>query len=60
MVCVRGARQALTEAHRTPLRSLRGGVPARGPVTALEADYIRLLCAVHTQLRAPLIVVWDT
>jgi hypothetical protein len=24
-----------------------------------EADYMRLLCAVHTQLRAPLILVWD-
>jgi len=24
-----------------------------------EADYIRLLCAVHTHLRAPLILVWD-
>lgn len=24
-----------------------------------EADYIRLLCAVHTQLRAPLILIWD-
>lgn len=24
-----------------------------------EADYIGLLCAVHTQLRAPIILVWD-
>jgi hypothetical protein len=24
-----------------------------------EADYMRLLCAVHAQLRAPLVVVWD-
>ncbi|MDI6099276.1 transposase [Actinoplanes sp. NEAU-A12] len=24
-----------------------------------EADYMLLLCAVHTQLRAPIIVVWD-
>lgn len=24
-----------------------------------EADYKRLLCAVHAQLRAPVIVVWD-
>jgi putative transposase len=24
-----------------------------------EQDYMRLLCAVHTELRAPLILVWD-
>jgi putative transposase len=24
-----------------------------------EDDYIRLLCAVHTQLHAPIILVWD-
>ncbi|MBW6439259.1 transposase [Actinoplanes hulinensis] len=24
-----------------------------------EADYMRLLCAVHAQLRAPIILIWD-
>jgi len=24
-----------------------------------ETDYIRLLCAVHAQLRAPIVLVWD-
>jgi len=35
------------------------GQPCRGLRTFTEADYIRLLCAVHAQLRAPLILIWD-
>jgi len=31
----------------------------REPKGLGEADYMRLLCAVHTQLRAPLILIWD-
>jgi putative transposase len=31
----------------------------REPKGLREADYMRLLCGVHAQLRAPLIVVWD-
>jgi hypothetical protein len=31
----------------------------REPKGLREADYIRLLCAVHAQLRAPLMLVWD-
>src|SRR5438552_11228355 len=31
----------------------------REPKGVGEADYIRLLCAVHTALRTPLILIWD-
>jgi putative transposase len=31
----------------------------REPKGLGEADYMRLLCAVHTDLRAPLILIWD-
>jgi DDE superfamily endonuclease len=31
----------------------------REPKGLGEDDYMRLLCAVHTQLRAPLILIWD-
>ncbi len=31
----------------------------REPKGLGEQDYMRLLCAVHTQLRAPLILIWD-
>lgn len=31
----------------------------REPKGLDEADYIRLLCAVHTALRTPIILIWD-